>query len=339
MLNFGKLFFASAFALAAPVAANAQSVTLKIAHPYADNHYLSVHGVKAWAAQVSELTNGEVQFEFYPSAQLGRAQVSLLQTGLADISILVPSQEVDALPLSSVMELPGMVTTACEGARKFTTIGGPEGFIGRQELGPLGIRLLYTNMLPPYAVMTKGRAVQSLEDMQGLKLRANGAAIGATMRALGAVPATIPSGEIYDSISRGTIDGAFFPYAAIQPYSLEEQLQYVTGGLALGGAGSLVSISEDTWQDMTPEVQAVMAEAAASVQESLCQWLEDDAERVRTDLAANDGVEFISIPPEEAEEWYQRLGDVVDAWTEQMKGIRKDGAAVLKAFRDADGGA
>jgi len=340
MQHLGKLLTTSALAIIAQVTlAHAEPVTLKIAHPYADNHYLSEQGLKVWAEEVTKLTNGEVQFEYYPAGQLGKAQVSLLQTGLADISILVPSQEVDALPMSSVMELPGLVSSSCEGARKFTAIGTDDGYIAQQELTPQGLRLLYTNMLPPYALMTKTRPVRTLEDMSGLKLRANGQAVGETMRELGAIPVTIPSGAIYESISRGTIDGAFFPQSAIKPYSLEDQLKYITTGVALGGAGSLVTISENTWQELTPEVQAAMQTAAGTAQENLCKWLDADAQTIMDEVSAENGVEIITLSSEEAERWYERISGAVDVWVKQMEGLRKDGQAALAAFRDVDGGA
>ncbi|WP_417210517.1 TRAP transporter substrate-binding protein DctP [Antarctobacter sp.] len=317
--------------------AQAQEVTLRIAHPYADNHYLSEHGIKIWAEDVMRRTDGAVAFEYFPAGQLGKAQVSLLETGLADISFLVPSQEVDKMPLSSVLELPGYIQSACAGADRFNAIARPGGELDRQELAPLGVRLLYTNMLPPYVIMTKANPVRSPEDMVGLKLRANGVAIGETMRGLEAVPLPISSAEIFESISRGTIDGAFFPWAAITPYSLEEEIRYITQGVSLGGAASLVSISEESWQGLSPEIQTAMLKASEVAQENLCTWLDDNVAATRAKMTGDFGIELIDLSPEDAAAWYEKVAGVADNWVARMGTLGLDGAAVIAAF-DAAGG-
>lgn len=337
MLHVKVLTAAAIVAIASAASlANAQEVTIRIAHPYADNHYLSEHGVKIWAKEVAERTNGKVAFEYFPAGQLGKAQVSLLQTGLADVSFLIPSQEVDKMPLSSVLELPGYIEGACTGADRFNKISRPGGELDKQELAPLGVRLLYTNMLPPYAIMTKNRPVRSLEDMAGLKLRANGVAIGETMRGLKAVPLTISSAEIFESISRGTIDGTFFPWAAITPYSLEEEIKYITEGVALGGAASLVSISEETWQTLSPEIQSAMLEAADVAQQNLCHWLDADVAATRDKMFSEFGIELINLSPEEAARWYKQVKAVTENWVSRMESLRMNGSAVIDAF-DAAG--
>lgn len=333
MMYFDRVFPAALAVLASTATiAQAQEVTIRVAHPYADNHYLSEQGVKVWAEEVARRTDGAVAFEYFPAGQLGKAQVSLLQTGLADVTFLIPSLEVDKMPLSSVLELPGYIEGSCSGAARFNTLARPGGELDRQELAPLGMRVLYTNMLPPYVIMTRDVPIRELSDMAGLKLRANGVAIGETMRELGAVPLSIASSEIYESIGRGTIDGAFFPWAAIAPYSLEDELNYVTEGVALGGAASLVSISEETWQGLSPEIQTAMLEAADVAQQNLCEWLDNDVIATRTRLVEEHGIELIEIDDAAAQTWYDAAASVTENWIERMSALRLDGAAVLEAF-------
>ena len=338
MSYFGRMLAALAIVMGGSMtAAHAQQVKLKIAHPYADGHYLSKHGIKIWADEVTRLTNGAVTFEYFPSNQLGKAQVSLLQTGLADISMLVPSQEVALMPLSSVLELPGFVDETCSAAATFNKLGRPGGILDKMEFGPLGVRLLYTNMLPPYAIMTKTRPVRTMKDMEGLKLRANGAAIGETMRLLGAVPLTLGSAEVYESLSRGTIDGLFFPWAGITPYSLEKELKYITTGVALGGAYSLVTISEESWKKLPANARDAMLKAADKAQDNLCKWLEEDEGKTREAMATKHGIAMTVIGKEEAARWYARIDSVVGNWVKKMRALGKDGQVVIDAAKASKG--
>ena len=52
------------------------------------------------------------------------------------------------------------------------------------------------------------KEVKTVADMKGLKMRLGGGLIGDVMTKLGAVPQSIPGGEIYQALEKGTIDAA-----------------------------------------------------------------------------------------------------------------------------------
>ena len=54
------------------------------------------------------------------------------------------------------------------------------------------------------------KEIKSLEDMKGLKLRVSGLVSGRVYERLGVVPQSIPGGEIYQSLEKGTIDAVEF---------------------------------------------------------------------------------------------------------------------------------
>jgi TRAP-type mannitol/chloroaromatic compound transport system substrate-binding protein len=52
------------------------------------------------------------------------------------------------------------------------------------------------------------KEIKSPADFKGLKMRLGGGLVGEVMQGLGAVPQSIPGGEIYQSLEKGTIDAA-----------------------------------------------------------------------------------------------------------------------------------
>ena len=52
------------------------------------------------------------------------------------------------------------------------------------------------------------KEIKSIEDFKGLKMRLGGGLIGEVMQKLGAVPTSIPGGEVYQALEKGTIDAA-----------------------------------------------------------------------------------------------------------------------------------
>ena len=54
--------------------AMAAEITMRVADSFPTGHYIVENGTKPWMAKIKELTNGKVDFEYYPAQQLGKAK-------------------------------------------------------------------------------------------------------------------------------------------------------------------------------------------------------------------------------------------------------------------------
>ncbi len=312
-----------------PLAAQAEPVHLKLSHPYADTHYLSVEGIKVFAAEIEKRTDGEVKIDLFPASQLGKSQTSLLKSGLVELAYVVPSLDADKLPLSSVMELPALFTSSCDSTQKLWPLMAQGGEITKQEYATQGFRPLYLGMMAQYDVFTTRKRVAEIPDMAGLKLRGNGALISKTLRAFDAVPVSLASSESYDAVTRGTIDGMYFPAGSIHSYSLESQFKHVLTGLQLGGAGAVMVVSEKAFQKLSPKAQEVLGAVGLETQERLCAYVDDQDHKLRGRFATENGMEVIKATPEQSAEWSAKVTHVVSDWIAEMRNARRDGEAVL----------
>ena len=323
---------ATSFLALAALPAGAGTITLKLSHTYPDTHYLSVEGIKPFAEEVKKRTNGEVSIDIFPASQLGKGQSALIKSRMVDLAYIVPSLEAEKFPLSSVMELPTLFKSSCDGTQKLWTILQPGGVLDKQEYAPQGYRVLYIGMMAPYDVFTTSKKVAAPEDLQGLKLRGNGAAISKSLRSLGAVPVSLASSESYDAVSRGTIDGMYFPASGILPYSLETHLKHVLTGLHMGSAGAVMAISERTFKKLSPTAQKALTDIGMETQDRLCAWLDRHDAELHKRFVDEFKMEMVTLTPEQSAAWTARVQHVVAEWFDEMARVGKDGKSVVSTM-------
>ncbi|HMM70849.1 MAG TPA: TRAP transporter substrate-binding protein DctP, partial [Rhodocyclaceae bacterium] len=222
-----------------------KKLTLRVADSFPQGHYLSRYATKPWMEQVTALTKGQVQFEHYPAEQLGKAKdlLSLTINGVTDIGYVGPSYVSDKMPLSAVAQLPGSFSTSCEGTLAYWKIAR-DGVLAQKEFAPNGVRLLFTVVLAPYQVGTTKQKIEGMKSIEGLKIRSTGGALDVVVRKMKAVPVNIPAPEVYEAMSRGTVDGGVLPFSSLFPYELHKLLKYSTVGENLGSFVANYVISE-----------------------------------------------------------------------------------------------
>ena len=102
--------------LATAAAAQGSKVTLRVADHYPTNASTANYTIKFFMDTVRQASGGSVDFEYYPSEQLGKARdmLALTQQGVTDIGFVAPAYVSDKMPLSAVAELPGTYTGSCQ---------------------------------------------------------------------------------------------------------------------------------------------------------------------------------------------------------------------------------
>jgi TRAP-type C4-dicarboxylate transport system substrate-binding protein len=317
--------------------ARAQEKKLKFSHMFPGTHYLYNEGVKIFEEKVTKATGGRITFETYHAGQLGKEGVGVLGSGIAETAMMIPSLEAAKLPLTSVAELPGLYGSSCEATAKLWSIVKDGGPLNEAEYKPKGIKILYVAVLAPYQIMTTNKKVASIKDMSGLKIRANGAAQDKTIQAVGGVPVRVPSPEIYDALTRGTVDGAYYPIGAVKTTGLEKVMHYLAKGPQLGGGSTLVGMSMKAWNALSAQDKAAFMQAGAETQQHLCNWLDKSDEEAQGMLVKDYGLTVTQLPKADVEAFKERFGPIAAGWAKEMDSTGRPGTALLKAFREAPG--
>ncbi len=327
---------ALALALWAGRAQAADPVTLRLADSFPAGHYIADKVTKWFMQQATERTQGAVKFEYYPAEQLGKAKdmLALVGNGVADIAYVAPSFTTDKLPLSGVAELPLGFSTSCEGTKAFYQLAGEGGIVAQRELAPNNVRLLFTLVLPPYQIFLRGPNLKSIADVSGLKIRTSGKAKELAVQALGAVPIQIATPDVYQALSRGTIDGMLFPYSSIYSYDLQDLTKSASLGANFGSFIVMYTISERKWRTLSPAVQAALRSVGKEATERGCQ-ISQEQERADQERLKTKGVTEIALSDADKAAVAEKMAGIGRVWAKELDGRGKPGTAVLEAFEKA----
>ncbi len=306
---------------------------LKLAHVFPATHYLWTQGGQVFANEVEKASGGRIKFEVYPAGQLGKDLLALFNSGLADLAILIPSYAPEKFPLTSVAELPGLHDSSCDGTARLWNVAKPGAMLSEGEFKSLGFHPLFVNVLPPYGVMTTSKSIANLDVLAGLKIRANGPAMDKTVRSLGAVPVRVSSPELYDALTRGTVDGAFFAYQGLIGPGLQKILKYSVTGAQLGAGAIVYGVSTKTWNGLPDDVKQMMTKAGLTAQETLCKWSDAEDAKAKEKIVAQDGHTLKTLSPQEAAQWNGKVSAVAEAWTKEMDAAGKKGSELLRAYK------
>lgn len=332
-----RLGLAIAVLLSGVGAASAQDrITMRLTQPWPAVHPQWEHGGQVFIDHVTEATGGRVEFEVYHSAQLGNDALGLLSSGLTDIAIMSTGYAPDRMPLSNVTEMPGLFVGSCEANRKLAQIGTEGGPLYEHEYKGLGIRPIYFATSPAASIVMGSKKVERLGDLKGLKLRASGGGFTATAQGMGAVPVQTVASELYDSIKRGTIDGAMYYYVGMPSFSLEEVFGTGVDNLRLGASSVIAAMSDKRWNALPPEIQQAIRDGAAKAAESICTWFDANDALIRDQMIAERGFTLTSLPEEDIAEWQKLQVRIADDWAALMDRNGRKGTEVLTGFRAAE---
>ncbi|REG89429.1 TRAP transporter substrate-binding protein [Winogradskyella sediminis] len=181
--------------------------TIKLAHGLDTNH--PVH--KAMIRMGEELdknSEGKLTLEIYPNQQLGseRQCLELLQIGSLDMTKVSAAVMENFSPDMKVFGLPFIFKD------REHTFNVLDGAIGKELLD--GGQKYWLKGLGYYdagsrSFYTKEKTVETLEDLEGLKIRVMESVTAMRMvTSLGGSPTPISSGELYTALQQGVVDGA-----------------------------------------------------------------------------------------------------------------------------------
>ncbi|MEO8316697.1 MAG: TRAP transporter substrate-binding protein DctP [Bradyrhizobium sp.] len=312
----------------------AKALELRVADSFPAGHYLVRLMLKPWMDEVTRKTNGAVTFSYYPNQQMGKAadMLMLTQSGVVDIGYIGPSYVSDKMPLSEVAQLPEAFKTSCEGGLAYWK-SARTGVLAAKEYAPNKIRLLMEVVLPPYPVFTTKQKIETIKDMQGLKLRTTGGAQDLTLRALGAVPVRMAAPDAYESLSRGTLDGLLFAMESVVAYGLDKLIKYTTDGVSFGSFIVAYSINQAAWDRLPDDVKKAMDEASEAIVPKVCAEVDKELVDTREHMQKA-GVTFVPIPEETRTQMKEKLKGVGRDWATSLDSRGKPASAALKEFND-----
>lgn len=327
-----------AIALAAiSVAVHAETITLRLADGLPSGHIIDRLVIDPFIKQVVAETHGRVAIQHFPAEQLGKSRDMLMLTraGVADISFIVPSYQSDRMPLATVSELPGIFQSTCQGNAAVRALTADGGILDEREFKPNGIKPLIVFLLPAYQlILSSSRPLGALKDVQGLKIRTPGGAMDLTAIGLGAVPIRVGPADIYEGMSRGTLDGALLAYQSAVSYHLPSLIKSGTLGQDFGTVTVTFSVSLDKWNTLPADVRETLARIGQSISLGACEKF-DKAEEESIAKVRAAGVHLTSPQNADRADLEAAFERIRTDWANRLNARGKAGSEVLDAFMKA----
>jgi len=329
----GRLLAAPAFAVTllfgAVASAPAQDkISLRVADSLPLTHVFSV-GFQHWMKRVTEITNGQVEFQHFPNEQLAKRRdlFDMARNGTVDIAYVVPVDHPAQLARSTSVELPGFATLSACGT---PVLQGLMKAYGEEEYLKNDVRPLFALYVGGYEVFSN-KDVRLPGDVAGMKIRSGGGSQDVTLKTLRAVPVTLASPEVYEAVERRTIDGVLFPWTGVPPYKLDEVTRNATYGAALGATALTYVMNEAAYSKLPQNVKDAMTQATAEATPDMIaaqdKTLTELVEKVRSS-----GMSITDLTAEDRAAWRQALVEVEKAWSDaaSRNGVADPAAVIAK---------
>ena len=306
---------------------------LKMADSYSLTHPVGKGGTKPFLDEME--ANEHVDIEYFDSGQMGKqADIpSVLRSGVVDLAVISPSYVSSSFPLSSIGDLPGYSSDACVTAYALLELVQPGGILYEEELKPMKFMPLWTGSIPGYEAMTDGKDPSKPSNFQGSVLRSTGGALDRVIEEIGAAGVSVPIGDMYEAMSRGTVEGTLASPISITPYGLEDVIGASTYGANQGNFTFFYGINTDTWDRLNEEQKKALTDAAKKSQESVCHTL-NDARETSIEAMKEAGVEFYDVT-ENSDEWRATTEPVLQQWISDAERKGHPAQRVVDDFESA----
>lgn len=307
-------------------------VTLNASGWVPPSHLLVADIMMPFCADVEKDTAGRVKCNLLAKAVVAPPQTfDAVRDGLADISFTVHGYTPGRFPISEVAEFPFLGNTSQAVSVAYQRFYDKElkKFDEHKGVHTLGV---FTH--GPGQIYNTKRPIESLKDLEGMKIRVGGGMVNDVAKALGTVPMLKPAPESYELLSQGVADGLFFPKESPLSFKLIPLIKYVTyipGGLynvsfvMMMNPAKLAQISADDRKIIDKYSGENLALRAGKA------W---DAMDAKAEAAVREAkIPIVNASPALVGEIKSKTGALEAAWFEKVKAKGADGPALLAALR------
>lgn len=306
----------------------AQDFTMKLSSP--TNNDANLRWMEQFSEIVEDQSGGRIDVELYPANQLGQIPATVEGVSFGTIEVTLPASGffIGLDPRFEVFDVPGLFTDLAHAQR---TLADPELVARYAEFGArAGVRTIGAYANAPVALLSKS-PVQTLEDMDGMKLRVAGASALQSLpfRSYRAAPVSMPLGETLPGIQTGTIDGMLASIPVYTTFKFYDVAQAMT---ILPETFLVVAIvaNEAFLDRIGPELEAVVLDAAQQAVQAANAWTNAELAG-HIDSWKSNGGQVFEMNRADRDRWLDTVDQAVPAAISANPALKEE----LEAFRAA----
>lgn len=265
---------------------------------------------------LDQRTDGRIQVDIFPNSQVGddNEMMDGLQSGSLEMTYPSTSPAATLVPELAVFDLPFLFPS------RESAYAVMDSDLGQEMLDSFegtGIKALYFSENGFRQLTNSQRAIESAEDISGLKLRVMENDVQVDVwNALGANPTPMAFGEVFSAMEQGVVDGQENPWSTILTSNFFEVQQY--------GAETrhvytpfIIMISQGFWDGLSAEDQQIVQEAAQQSGDYERVISEEYDEYSKAQLEEQ-GMEITEYDEQQMAEFQDATQPVYDEWAPQI---------------------
>jgi TRAP-type C4-dicarboxylate transport system substrate-binding protein len=279
-------------------------------------------------------SGGELSSEVYYGSLLNLKQsLTGLRDGIADAAMLVPGYHPAELPQTNLiidLAMLGQNATVLSAAVSEYMFSCAECLKESEANGSVFVAMTAN---APYMLLTT-KPLTTPESLKGKKIRSF-SAFGRWVEYMGGIKMSLSANDIYDALSRGTLDANLHPATELYNLNFKDVAKYVTR-LPLGTYnGNQFNFNIRTWQKLSTKQRRLMLDMFAESAALTTVQFQTFNDEILTGKAAADGIKVVEPSPALTaltEKFIERDMANMDAMARKNYNI-KDAPARIKRFR------
>ncbi|NOD93633.1 C4-dicarboxylate ABC transporter [Ruegeria sp. HKCCD4884] len=281
-----------------------------------------------WADKIEAESDGRIEIQRFPAMQLGGKPPELIDQaidGVADIVWTVAGYTPGRFPRTEVFELPFTMTNAEAMSRAYWELA--EETMMDEDFKQLKVLGLWVH--GPGLIHSK-KPIESVGDLNGVKLRAPTRVTNGMFGSLGATPVGMPVPAVPEALSKGVIDATVIPWEVTGALKVNELVDNHTtfGDDSLYTTTFIFAMNKDRWDALPDDLKAIIdANSGLEFSAFAGKQMQMDDEGPRQQ-AVDRGNNIITLSPEQVAEWKAAAQPTTDAWIAEMDEKGMDGTGL-----------
>jgi len=302
----------------------AKPLKLTYSNFFPPKHVQSILG-QQWCDEVKKRTNGKIVVEYYPGQTLTKSKQVYdgVVSGLSDVGMCLFAYTRGRFPLIEAVDLPVGYTSGVQATKVVNDV--------YHEFNPKELsdtRVMYLHAHGAGLLHTKGKAVRTMEDFKGMKLRGHGTS-AQVIEALGGTPVSLPMPELYQSLQKGIVQGALYPIEVNKGWRMGEVTEYLTLSRSISYTSSFfVVMNKKKWASIPADLQKAINDINQEwIPKHGKAW--DESDRIGLEYFTSLGHKVIELTDEESQRWKKTISPVIDDYISKMNKKGFDGKKIV----------
>lgn len=308
-----KSALVAATIIAAPMVVQAETV-IRVTLQLPETHSLGQNWM-AFKNIIEEKSQGELTVQLFPSAQLFKDKEvpGAVGSGAIEAGSAFLGRFTGAVPAVDVVNLPFVFRDEAH-LRASVATGSPmRNILDDAVVKETGAKVLWWQAFGRNVYLSNGTAVRTPKDLENKKVRTYGKVLGWTVEALGGAPTLMSGSKQFLAYQQGAVDVGMTGASAVKSRKLHEVMDHMT--LSYDSAIEFVAVmNNDFFENLTPEHQQIVLDAAAEVERQLRDAIYAEEEGVVDEM--RNQMTVVELSPEERQQWVEATASVAERFVD-----------------------